>query len=155
VDWLSGHSWVVALCAGITVACAFLSWANPYLSSAYDFRLAILPDASYRALYDLLFGRTYLEPGRLLNVLALLVTAYALLTAYWKPLERALGWLLIPLGRATLYVFIVHVALIAVVSNIPWLHQGNILLNTLAYAVIVALLWVMVRARFLFRVIPT
>ncbi|MDQ0799441.1 OpgC domain-containing protein [Arthrobacter sp. SLBN-112] len=40
-----------------------------------------------------------------------------------------LGWFLIPLGRATLYVFIMHVVL--------------------------GLLWVMVRTRFLFRLIPT
>ena len=112
-------------------------------------------DTSFRAVYDRFFGRTYLEPGRLLNVLTLLVTAYALLTAYWKPIERAVGWLLIPLGQATLYVFIMHVVLIAVVANIPALQQGNIWLNTAAYAVIVALLWVMVRTRFLFRIIPT
>jgi hypothetical protein len=65
------------------------------------------------------------------------------------------GWLLIPLGRATLYVFIMHVVLIAVVSNIPALQGGRILLNTAAYMVILALLWLMVRTRFLFRIIPT
>jgi hypothetical protein len=63
--------------------------------------------------------------------------------------------LLIPLGRATLYVFIMHVVLIAVVANIPALQQGNIWLNTAGYALIVALLWVMVRTKFLFRIIPT
>ena len=155
VAWLSGHRWVVGVCAAITVAFALMSWANPYLANEFDVRLALTSDASYRAVYDRFFGRTYLEPGRLLNVLTLLVTAYALLTAYWKPIERAVGWLLIPLGQATLYVFIMHVVLIAVVANIPALQQGNIWLNTAAYAVIVALLWVMVRTRFLFRIIPT
>jgi fucose 4-O-acetylase-like acetyltransferase len=117
--------------------------------------VAILPDTSYRALYDAYFGRTYLGVGRLLNVLVLVVAAYALLTAYWKPVHRALGWFLIPLGRATLYVFIIHVALIAVIANIPALQEGRVLFNTAAYAVILALLWVMVRTRFLFRIIPT
>jgi fucose 4-O-acetylase-like acetyltransferase len=69
--------------------------------------------------------------------------------------QRALGWFLIPLGRATLYVFIMHVVLIAVVANIPALQQEDVLLNTAAYAVVLGLLWVMVRTRFLFRVIPT
>lgn len=155
VNGLKSHRWVVALCVGLTVAFAFLSWANPYLANEFDVRVASLSDTSFRALYENLFGRTYLEPGRLLNVIVLLVTVYALLTAYWKPLERALGWLLIPLGRATLYVFVLHIVLIAVVSNIPWLQQGNIWLNTVAYAGMVALLWVMVRTRFLFRIIPT
>ncbi|WP_104174384.1 OpgC domain-containing protein [Arthrobacter sp. Y81] len=155
VAWLSAHRWVVGVCAAITVAFALMSWANPYLANEFDVRLALTSDANYRAVYDQFFGRTYLEPGRLLNVITLLVTAYALLTAYWKPIERAVGWLLIPLGQATLYVFVMHVVLIAVVANIPALQQGNVWLNTAAYAAIVALLWVMVRTKFMFRIIPT
>ncbi|WAJ32561.1 OpgC domain-containing protein [Arthrobacter sp. FX8] len=153
--WLSRHTWVVVACTTAAFALAFLSWGNPYLANAYDVRLALLPDASYRAMYDAFFGRTYLAPGRLLNVLVLVVAAYAFLGAYWKPVDRALDWFLVPLGRATLYVFIMHVVLIAVVANIPALQQQSILLNTVAYAVVLGLLWVMVRTRFLFRIIPT
>jgi hypothetical protein len=45
--------------------------------------------------------------------------------------------------------------LIAVIANIPALQQENILINTLAYAVVLGLLWVMVRTRFLFKIVPT
>jgi hypothetical protein len=155
VAWLSAHTWVVAACTALAFAFAFLSWGNPYLANGFDVRLAIIPDTAYRTMYDLFFGRTYLAPGRLLNVLVLVVAAYAFLTAYWKPVQRALAWFLVPLGRATLYVFIMHVVLIAVVANIPALQQGNILVNTLAYAIVLGLLWVMVRTRFLFKIIPT
>jgi hypothetical protein len=155
VAWLSARLWVVAACTAVALLFAFLSWGNPYLANGFDTRLAIIPDTLYRSLYDLLFARTYLAPGRLLNVLVLVVAAYAFLTAYWKPVQRALGWFLIPLGRATLYVFIMHVVLIAVVANIPALQQENVLLNTAAYAAVLGLLWVMVRTRFLFRIIPT
>ncbi|TQJ59325.1 hypothetical protein FBY30_1574 [Arthrobacter sp. SLBN-83] len=155
VAWLSRHTWVVIACTAAAFALAFLSWGNPYLANNYDVRLALMPDAAYRSMYDALFGRTYLAPGRLLNVMVLVVAAYAFLSAYWKPVQRALGWFLIPLGRATLYVFIMHVLLIAVVANIPALQQQSIFLNTAAYAVVLALLWVMVRTRFLFRIIPT
>lgn len=155
VAWLSARTWVVAACTVLALAFAFLSWCNPYLANGFDVRLAIIPDTAYRAIYDAFFARTYLDPGRLLNVLVLVVAAYAFLTAYWKPAERAVGWFLIPLGRATLYVFILHVVLIAVVGNIPALRQGDILFNTAAYVVILGLLWVMVRTRFLFRIIPT
>jgi hypothetical protein len=48
-----------------------------------------------------------------------------------------------------------HVVLIAVISNIPALQDGRVLVNTAAYVVVLAVLWVMVRTRFLFRVIPT
>ncbi|MDF2050013.1 OpgC domain-containing protein [Arthrobacter sp. Cr_A7] len=155
VAWLSARLWVVAACTAVALLFAFLSWGNPYLANGFDTRLAIIPDTLYRSLYDLLFSRTYLAPGRLLNVLVLVVAAYAFLTAYWKPVQRTLGWFLIPLGRATLYVFIMHVVLIAVVANIPALQQENVLLNTAAYAAVLGLLWVMVRSRFLFRIIPT
>lgn len=155
VAWLSARTWLVAACTGLAFLFAFLSWGNPYLANGFDLRIAIIPDTVYRTLYDALFARTYLQPGRLLNVLVLVVAAYAFLTAYWKPVQRALGWFLIPLGQATLYVFIMHVVLIAVVANIPALQQENILLNTAAYAVVLALLWIMVRTRFLFRIIPT
>lgn len=155
VTWLGAQTRVVAACTAAALLLAFLSWGNPYLANGFDVRLAIIPDALYRSMYDLFFGRTYLAPGRLLNVLVLVVAAYAFLTAYWKPVQRAVGWFLIPLGRATLYVFIMHVVLIAVVANIPALQQENVLLNTAAYAVLLGLLWVMVRTRFLFRVIPT
>jgi hypothetical protein len=155
ITWLSAHAWAVVACTIAAFALAFLSWGNPYLANNYDVRLALMPDATYRAMYDLLFGRTYLAPGRLLNVVFLVVAAYAFLSAYWKPVARALGWFLIPLGRATLYVFIMHVVLIAVVANIPALQQESIFLNTAAYAAVLGLLWVMVRTRFLFRIIPT
>ncbi|MFF2316097.1 OpgC domain-containing protein [Arthrobacter sp. NPDC058097] len=155
IGWMAAHSWVVAACTVLAAGLAFLAWGNPYLANSYDVRVAVLPDTTYRALYDAYFGRTYLGVGRLLNVMVLVVAAYALLTAYWKPVHRAVGWFLIPLGRATLYVFIIHVALIAVIANIPALQEGRVLFNTAAYAVILALLWVMVRTRFLFRIIPT
>ncbi|WP_309076447.1 OpgC domain-containing protein, partial [Paenarthrobacter sp.] len=113
-----------------------------------------LPEQTFRSIYDGFFERTYLGPGRLLNVLLVIITGYALLSAYWKPIERALGWFLIPIGQATLYVFILHVFLILAAANIPALRQEDIWLNTAAYLVILALLWVMVRTRFLFRVIP-
>jgi hypothetical protein len=155
IAWLSQHTWMVVACATAAFALAFLSGGNPYLANNYDVRLALMPDASYRGMYDALFGRTYLAPGRLLNVLVLVVAAYAFLSAYWKPVERVLGWFLVPLGRATLYVFIMHVVLIAVVANIPALQQQSILLNTAVCAVVLGLLWAMVRTRFLFRIIPT
>ncbi|WP_284984001.1 OpgC domain-containing protein [Arthrobacter sp. efr-133-TYG-118] len=156
VAWFSDprRRLLVALCAVLTAGFALFSWANPYAVNDFAFRLGVLPSSEFRSFYDAYFGRTYLGPGRLLNVVVLVISAYAFLTAYWKLVERALGWLLIPLGQATLYVFVVHVFLILAISNIPALQQGNVWLNTGAYVLILGLLWTMVRTRFLFRVIP-
>lgn len=154
VEWFSRHTGVLAVCALLTVLFALFAWSNPYLSNAYDVRLSLLPDALHQTLYSGYFGRTYLGAGRLINVVLVVITAYTLLTAYWKLLERALGWFLIPLGQATLYVFIVHVFLILALANIPALQPGNIWLNTGAYVLVLGLLWTMVKTEFLFRIIP-
>lgn len=153
--WLSARTWLVAACTVLALTFTFLSWCNPYLANGFDLRLALIPDTAYRAMYDSFFSRTYLAPGRLLNVLVLVVAAYAFLTAYWKPVERAVGWFLIPLGQATLYVFILHIVLIAVIANVPVLRQGDVFINTAAYALVLGLLWLMVKKRFLYRIIPT
>jgi hypothetical protein len=145
---------VLGTCVVLAATCAIFSWSGPYLTNQLDIRLALMPDSTFRYIYDSFFNRTYLGPGRLLNVLLITIAFYALLSAYWAPLERVLGWFLVPLGQATLYVFIMHVFLILAVANIPVLRDGNLWLNTAAYIALLAMLWVMVKTRFLFRLIP-
>ncbi|MFC4902045.1 OpgC domain-containing protein [Kocuria oceani] len=145
---------LLVACLLLAVALALFSWSGPYASNSYDVRLDLLPEAVFRAVYDGYFGRTYLGIGRLVNVLLVVVAGYALLSAYWAVLRRALGWFLIPLGRASLYVFVMHVFLILAVTNIPVLRQGELWVNTLAYVAVLGLLWVMVRTRFLFGIVP-
>ena len=145
---------LLVACLLLAVALALFSWSSPYASNDYDVRLALLPESVFRAVYDGYFGRTYLGIGRLVNVLLVVVAGYALLSAYWAVLRRALGWFLIPLGQASLYVFIMHVFLILAVANIPALRQGDLWVNTLAYVAVLGVLWTMVRTRFLFGVVP-
>lgn len=90
---------------------------------------------------------------RVANVVVLVVCACALLTAFRVPLNRLLGWLLIPLGGAPLYVFIVHVAVALVIDNIPALDDVTLWMNPLAHTAIV-LLWVMVKRQVRYRWIP-
>ena len=136
------------------VALMLFSWNNPYLSSAVDVRLGLVPDNTFRLVYDSLFERTSLGIGRLVNVLLLVVTGFAVMSAFWRPIHAALGWFFIPLGQATLYVFIMHVFFALLVANITALATGNTWLNTAVYIAILGLLWVMVKTRFLFKVVP-
>jgi hypothetical protein len=143
----------------ITVVLAYLgflffTWNNPYQANAYDPRLGLIDDDDFRSIYQSYFTRTYLGIGRLLNVFAAVITLYALLTAFWKPIDAAMGRFLIPLGQASLYVFIMHVYFAVLIANIPALQKGSILLNTAAYTLVLAALWVMVRRRFMFRWVP-
>ncbi len=136
------------------VAMMVFSWSNPYLSNPWDVRLALVPDARWNVFDAAWFSRPDLGPGRVLATAVLLVSAYALVSAFWTPLHRAFGWFLVPLGQATLYVFIVHVYLALLVANLPGLDKGHVLLGTLAHVLVLALLWLMVRYRVLFGVIP-
>lgn len=132
----------------------FFTWNNPYQANSDDPRLALIPDNTFRTIYQAYFTRTYLGIGRLLNVAAVVVTFYAALTTYWTPIKKVLGGFLIPLGQSSLYVFIMHVYFAVLIANLAALQNGWIWLNTLAYTLVLAALWVMVRRRFLFRIIP-
>lgn len=123
---------------------------NPFLSNGDDLRLGVIPDDTFLAVYDRWFGRPDLELGRVLAVGLLLVSSYALLSAFWKPLHVILGWFLVPLGHATLYVFILHVYFALIIADVPGSGRDQVLVDTLAQALTLAALWLMVRARFLF-----
>jgi hypothetical protein len=136
------------------LALVFFSLSNPYLSNRYDVRLDLIPGAEFLQVYQAYFERRALGLGRAVDVALLLVTLYGLLTAYWKPLNAALGWFLVPLGQATLYVFVLHVFFALLVANVPGLTESRIGWNTVAHVVVLGLLWLMVRRRFLFSVVP-
>jgi hypothetical protein len=101
---------------------------------------------------------------RLLNVAVFFATAYALLTYFWRPIERALGWLLIPLGEASLYVFLMHLLFVGLIDQLPGYFDTipsfdavwpvRIWVNTALYAGTILGLWLMVRRQFLFAIVP-
>jgi len=136
------------------VGFVLFAWNNPASEFALDRRLGVIPQETFLAVYERFFTRESLGIGRLLNVAVFLIVTYALLTRFWRPVERAVGWLLVPLGQATLYVFILHVFFAYVVMSIPVFMQGNVALNTVAHTVVLLLLWWMVRREVLFRWIP-
>jgi hypothetical protein len=156
VAWFKTRAGVVvlALICAVAVGLVLFSWSSPYLSSALDLRLDLLDENLHRAVYQDWFGRTYLDAGRLLNVAVFVIACYALLTAYWRPIGTLTGWFFVPLGQATLYVFIMHVFFALLVANLPGLDSGGVWIATAANLVVLALLWVMVRTRFLFRIVP-
>lgn len=55
---------------------------------------------------------------RLLLVILYLQAFYLLITWFWKPLNRATGWLLIPLGSASLWTFTWHLIVMLPLYNL-------------------------------------
>ena len=95
---------------------------------------------------------------RLVNYASVLIVGYAILTRFWQPIWRGLGWFFVPLGQAALYVFIVHIYIVAIVDNVlPFgfpAGQPHLWINTIGHTAALAALWLLVRYRVLFRWIP-
>lgn len=137
----------------LTAAFLFLTWNNPLKEfSAVSFSM-ISPE-TFHSLYGQYFQKYKLGPGRILNVTVLLITMYAVLTRYWAPINKALGWFFIPLGQSSLYVFYVHIFFLLFLANTPLPEMNNFWVNSLIHAGLLLSIWAMVKYRFLFRVIP-
>ena len=79
---------------------------------------------------------------------------YAALTVFWRPLSGTVVPVLAPLGQATLYVFVLQVFAVLIVANIPLPSTTPVFWGTLVHTAVLVGMWLMVRHRVLFRVIP-
>jgi len=102
------------------------------------------------------FDKRTLDPGRLATMLAFTAAAYVLFKRFEPLATRTAGRLLLPLGRNSFYVFIVHVFVCLAVATLPGLADGGpgLIGNTFAHAAVLLLLWWLVTRRVLFRWIP-
>ena len=137
----------------LTAAFIFLTWHHP-LEEFESVRLTFISADTFHWLNGNYFQKYKLGPGRVLNVFVVLITMYALLTRFWLPINKALGWFFIPLGQASLYVFYVHIFFLLILANTPLPEMNDFWINTVIHAGLLLSIWVMVRTRFLFQVIP-
>ena len=112
------------------------------------------PRVDFTSLYANLYDWYRLTPLRLLATFTWVVAAYHLLGRVWEPVSHAVGWLLIPLGQASLYVFAMHLLVVTLVRNVPGFGALPDVLYGFALLVPVLVLWAMVRMRFLFGLVP-
>ena len=115
---------------------------------------ATIDASSYTEMYVNWLQKSNLGIGRVINNIALFIVFYYVLSHYWLPINKVLGWLLIPLGQASLYVFILHVYFIILFSNLTIAESGNFVVNTAIHAATILIIWGMVKLRFLFRFVP-
>lgn len=104
------------------------------------------------------FDKASLGIGRLIFFGGTAALIYAAVTLLWRPIEQSVGWLLIPLGQASLYAYTVHLFTIVLAYNVPPYvgsdRAGWELHNTVGQLLLVLLVWAMVKRGVLFRVIP-
>lgn len=110
----------------------------------YDFNTYFL--ASY-------FDKYSLGYGRLILFFIWFIMLYLLVRRYEKTVNKVVGWYFVPLGQNSLYVYIVHAVAIFFINlflptNLPvWL---NIVVTTLFLACV----WLLVKKKVLFGIIP-
>lgn len=104
------------------------------------------------------FNKNDVRFGRILAALIVFPLAFAITTYVWQPLRTLLGWLVLPLGQSSLYSYTMHLPLIIIFAYIfqwppgnTWMEQT---LNALLQLAAVATIWLMIRHRFLFRIVP-
>jgi hypothetical protein len=103
------------------------------------------------------FDKPTLDAARLASMVAFTAAAYVLLARAAPFAERVLGPALLPLGRSSFYVFIVHVPLCLAVASVPALAGAEglgLAGNAVVQLACLALLVAMCRRRVLFRWIP-
>jgi len=137
------------VCAGIVVlaaAFACVQLAGP----------ALLESGAWARWEAEHFHKGSLDIARVLAMVSIAAAIYLGLRRWSAAAERILGPLLLPLGRNSFYVFILHVFVCLAVASIPPLVDGGLGLigNALVQVGCLALLLTMVKRRFLFRVVP-
>ncbi len=116
--------------------------------------LSFIDAKFFQDMYMAFFLKSLLGLGRVFNNMALFIIAYYLLTNYWSPINKTLGWLFVPLGQASLYVFFVHVYFVLLASNTPLNEYNNFYLNTVVHVTTILIIWAMVKQKILFQIIP-
>lgn len=90
---------------------------------------------------ELVFGKNDLRPGRIVALLGVATMVFTLVTIFWAPLRRSLGWLLLPLGQRALGAYALHLFIVAAAHS--WigdpLRSGGE--HTLIQVVGIALIW--------------
>ncbi len=81
-------------------------------------------------------------------------TSFWIFNRYEKQITRLFGWLLIPFGTNSLYVYTVHAFFIFFAHLIILPGNKDFLMNLIMTTGVIAAVWLMVRYKILFNVIP-
>ncbi|MEY4882223.1 MAG: OpgC protein [Pseudomonadota bacterium] len=156
VDYLAQpkNQWLIWLCVVMSLGFMFFSLNHPIDLFPAWAQLNYIDDEVFKKIFNGYFQKYKLGPGRLLNEVVLFVTVFAVLTRFWQPINRALGWFFIPLGESSLYVFTVHVFLLVVVSNTPLPSLHNFWVNSAIHVWALLVAWLAVKKQFLFKWMP-
>ncbi len=137
---------------GVSLAAIGLVWL--FLEGPATFFNELFPGSDFGWLSKDLHEKGSLPLARMLAIFICFQAFYLLASWLWKPIDKVLGWLLVPLGEAALYVFSMHLVVIVLFYNIPGVRELPYFFYGFALVSTILILWVMVKTRFLFNIIP-
>ena len=145
-----------AIVGGLGVAFWFWALNAPDVVIPRFAKFTLISPALYTQVYGRFMVKSSLGILRILDDFCVLTLLYALLTRCWRSFAQVLGWLLVPLGQASLYVFIVHVFFIAFIGSLVSFgyEYPHFWFNTAIVSFTILLIWAMVRYRLFFAWIP-
>jgi len=145
---------IIYICVILSILFFIFTQNNPLDEFPAWTKLSMIPPEEFKVLYQEYFLKYKLGPGRLLNSVALYVTSYLVLTRFWVPINKAFGWMFIPIGQHTLYVFYVHVFILLLLNNTPLPGYHDFWVNSGIHLGLLFLILLMIKTRFLFRWLP-
>ncbi len=157
--WVKTRAGGVARVAVMVLFCGgvFFALNNYWLNQSYPFMpsLQLIDRENFFAVYSTIFLERYLlAPGRLVNALVVVAALCEVLHLGWPVLVKLIGWWTIPIGQASLYVFILHLLMIPFAATLNSHLGGGLPATTFSAAVVLLAIWICVKTRFLFRLIP-
>lgn len=109
----------------------------------------------YNALFSNIFHKESLAPLRLLLFALWMLLGFFIFTRYEKRIVNWFGWILLPFGKNSLYVYTLHAVLIFFAHLIiAPASSSNILVNFLGSICILGIILLAVKKKFLFKIIP-
>lgn len=132
-----------------------------WLIRLYHTNLAGFPGSNQARVQEWFTYKPNVGPGRLLAFAIVAIFAFALVTNLWKPLSRAAGWLLLPLGQHALLAYGTHLFAVMAMAKFSGDLTGPVAgagqraaVQILAILAVWIVIQVVVRAQPLLRTLP-
>ncbi len=142
------RGWLILAVVGVILTIfSFYLIKNPSVAASFGITAENLRWLSTKA-----FSKVNLGPARLVAFYCFFTVMLHLVTRYWHWIHRITGWLLLPLGRYSLYAYLVHlplILLIAILIKAMDLPKNNQWINLVLSSATVAISWWFTRKQWL------
>lgn len=145
----------------INIVFVFFAWNSPNSAFPDVMRISYIGEEKFYEIHNAWFEKKNIGILRIVNNIVFWVFLYIFLTKIWRVANLLAGWILVPLGQSSLYVFIMHIPVIylfEILFNLssypPRYQEGELIINSCIHAGAIVLLWLMVKTKFLFSYVP-